>query len=171
MDLIKLTKITKLRDFQYRLLLNKLVTGVHLKKWGKKEDDTCSFCKSDVETVLHVLTLCPISKLIFNVILKKVGVNIEHVTCDAIMYNKLENDVRALPNLLCIWIKQYLYRKICEQKMPNVNEIIAEIDNYQECEWFSTKLNNKCTKHIKLWVKYKHELSEYIEENNIENAL
>ena len=43
-DLYKITKITKLRDFQYRLLLNKLVTNVHLYEWGRTDSELCQFC-------------------------------------------------------------------------------------------------------------------------------
>ena len=42
-NIYQFTISTKLRDFQYRLLLYKLVTNRHLKNWKIRTDDKCSF--------------------------------------------------------------------------------------------------------------------------------
>ena len=44
-NLYRATKVTKYRDFQYRLLLNKLVCNRELYKWEKRADDLCTFCR------------------------------------------------------------------------------------------------------------------------------
>ena len=56
---------TKLRSFQYRLMLGALVTNVQLKIYKIKDNDLCSFCKSEQETVLHLLFLCREVKIIW----------------------------------------------------------------------------------------------------------
>ena len=45
------TKVSKYRDFQYRLNLGKIITNCDLKEWGLVECDLCSFCKKERETL------------------------------------------------------------------------------------------------------------------------
>ena len=49
----KYMKIAKLLDFQYRPLLNKIVTSKHLFDWGKVESPNCFICDNQTETVIH----------------------------------------------------------------------------------------------------------------------
>ena len=41
----KMTKVSKLRDFQYRLLLGKIICNEELLSWGIKESNLCTFCE------------------------------------------------------------------------------------------------------------------------------
>ena len=43
------TKVVKLRDFQYRLCLGKIVTNSDLAEWNEKENDACTFCNNASE--------------------------------------------------------------------------------------------------------------------------
>ena len=47
------TGVMKLRSFQYRLLCRGIVTNVHLKRWGIKNSDMCTFAMSCLS---HILT-------------------------------------------------------------------------------------------------------------------
>ena len=51
-------KETKLADFQYRLLLNKVHCNNILKKWGVVRNDSCTFCNTALETPLHLFVQC-----------------------------------------------------------------------------------------------------------------
>ena len=51
------TYSVKLRDFQYRLLLNKLPTNAILHKWGIKTSERCDFC-NETQTLRHLLWEC-----------------------------------------------------------------------------------------------------------------
>ena len=48
----------KLRNFQYRLLLNKIFVNDTLCKWKIKANDTCEICNRDKQTIVHLLTHC-----------------------------------------------------------------------------------------------------------------
>ena len=52
-------KRVKLRDFQYRLLLGKVITNVDLFEWNLKEDPLCTFCERSCETLVHLYCECP----------------------------------------------------------------------------------------------------------------
>ena len=43
-DIKKLTYISKLRSFQYRLLRRAITTNIQLKHWSIKDSDLCSNC-------------------------------------------------------------------------------------------------------------------------------
>ena len=58
-NFIKDIKLSKLRNFQYRVLTRSLTTNVKCNKWDRNISPYCMFCKSDKETVAHILYLCP----------------------------------------------------------------------------------------------------------------
>ena len=59
----KLTRSTKLRYFQYRLLLRKIVTNLLRSKWDATIDNKCNFCKTEMETMVDLFWQCKIVKL------------------------------------------------------------------------------------------------------------
>ena len=48
------TKSTKLIVFQFKLLHRRLATNDFLKKVGIKDNDLCSFCKTEKESLIHL---------------------------------------------------------------------------------------------------------------------
>ena len=59
-------KITKLRDFQYRLLLKKIVTNVDLFEWNVVDTKICTWCNREDETLKHILYDCQFVQPIIN---------------------------------------------------------------------------------------------------------
>ena len=60
----KCTISTKLRDFQYRLLNQAVITNTHLFKWKIIQTDLCTFCEEQPESILHLLVKCKHSQLV-----------------------------------------------------------------------------------------------------------
>ena len=54
------TKVSKYRDFQYRLLLCKLVTNRILFEWNIKGIPLCTFCEEHIEDIDHLLYDCEV---------------------------------------------------------------------------------------------------------------
>jgi len=52
------TKSTKLIVFQFKLLHRRLATNDFLKKVGIKDNDLCSFCKTEKESLIHLFWSC-----------------------------------------------------------------------------------------------------------------
>ena len=71
--LYHITKNVKLRNFQYRLLLNKIITNVDLNAWKIIESSSCTFCGNQVETITHLLYSCPYATKIRNISVAKWG--------------------------------------------------------------------------------------------------
>ena len=56
------TKDTKLRWFQFRLIHRILSTNMYLHKIGLAQDNTCTFCRNNPESLIHLFGDCPISR-------------------------------------------------------------------------------------------------------------
>ena len=56
------TNVAKYRSFQFRLLLNAIITNKHLHAWGIKSSNLCYFCNMHIETVSHLFCDCTIIK-------------------------------------------------------------------------------------------------------------
>jgi hypothetical protein len=54
----KLTKNSKVLMTQYKIIHRILAVNHNLKKWEKKENETCDFC-SEIDTIEHFLYQCP----------------------------------------------------------------------------------------------------------------
>ena len=55
---LRCTKIMKLITFQFKLLRRRLATNDFLKKIGIKEDNMCTFCNIEVESLVHLFWFC-----------------------------------------------------------------------------------------------------------------
>ena len=65
-NISKYVSSTKLRDFQYRLLLYKIPLNCDLKQWGLINSDLCSFCQEDVEDFQHLFFDCQYTKEVWD---------------------------------------------------------------------------------------------------------
>ena len=74
-NLYKYMKISKYRDFQYRLLLGKIVTKEYLMQWGIAEDKKCTFCEVGTETISHIFYYCEKVREIHNIIYEFCEIN------------------------------------------------------------------------------------------------
>ena len=57
------TKITKIIVFQFKLLHRRLATNSFLTKINLKDNEQCTFCQNDKETLIHLFWTCEISTL------------------------------------------------------------------------------------------------------------
>ena len=57
------TKISKLIVFQFKLLHRRLVTNSFLTKINLKDNEQCTFCQNDMETLIHLFWTCNVSPL------------------------------------------------------------------------------------------------------------
>ena len=155
----------KMVDFQYRLLLNKLVFNEDLKKWGRSESDLCSFCNNASENVKHLLLECRIVKCIWRSLAEE---TVEAIKIDlkSIVLNKIHANPANIFNEICVIIKQFIYRCRCQGKQPVRWK--EEIDSIHECELYNSRWKHILDKHIKKWVKYKPELRMLISKENVD---
>ena len=114
------TNVVKLRNFQYRLLLDKIFCNKILTQWGIIKDPLCSFCKKEEETIQHTLFDC---KQVQN-IWEEVKLWCESKKVDftydkrAIIFNVADWPI-ALHSIV-ILVKQHIYTLRCKQQKVKV---------------------------------------------------
>ena len=150
-NLYVMANSTKLRDFQYRLLLNKIPCNVQLKAWKISESDLCTHRCGEPESIYHVLLECKYSKRIWNFI-QKLTPNIKiEFSKETTILNNVHPNKNHIINSLFIIVKQYLYRQRCLQKLPSINGIIYELKLAYNIEKYNAKKSLKMEKCEQRW--------------------
>ena len=70
--LMKATNSTRIRIFQYKLFNRILATNKYLKMINIKDDECCTFCKGEPETLVHLFWNCPKIKTFISLIKTKI---------------------------------------------------------------------------------------------------
>ena len=112
----KAVQNVKLKAFQYRLLLGKIVTNIDLKCWGKTDSDLCSLCKKLPETPRHLFYECEIVQPALDYIIKNCRKNniVVQWNCEKFILENICENVFSIYNELCIILKQLIYRCRCQ---------------------------------------------------------
>ena len=145
----------KYRDFQYRLLLDKIICNNQLVSWGiiESTEGNCEFCNHVSETVVHILFECPKVQALL-VLLRDMCIKCSQPHdwsyVDYIM-SDLSTKKYHIVNFISIFLKQYLYRCRCQKKQPNVSCFIRELEEYHYVEYVIAYSEGREKKHVKRW--------------------
>ena len=145
---------TQLRDFQYRLLNQAVITNTHLFKWKIIQADLCTFCEEQPESILHLLVKCKHSQFIWN----KLIVKLHTLTGIYIQFTEKEK-LLGITNfqyldlfvLILIITKQYLYACGCLKTMPSIEMLISKIKEIKHIEQHIAIKNNKINQFNLKW--------------------
>ena len=149
----QLTVIQKYRSFQYRMLMSAITTNIQLKKWGIKQEDDCTFCEKERETVKHLFYGCPEVQVVWDTttgIAKSLIPNSEwdHSYANIMLCRVSES--RAI-NLVCLTVKQYIYMKRCKKQRLNKDEVYTMIVKVKNMEKYQAVKNGKISKYLNKW--------------------
>ena len=165
----KTIKNAKLRAFQYRLLLNKIVTNIDLKKWKIISSDQCSLCKLAPETSIHLLYNCPVIQETveyIDSICNTCNIGVTWSVENFILGNIAENPFHII-NFMCIIAKQLVYRCRCMNTKFSITLFKQEMESIYDMELFNSKWNNKLGIHVRRWSPIKPGLIEMSTGENI----
>ena len=154
-DVYKVTNITKLRSFQYRMLHRSTITNIQLKKWGITDSDKCNFCKEEKETVLHTFVFCPeVAKLwiemeryMYNYSNRDITFDIEAVICNKF----ISQPVWHIKNLICLITKQYIYKQKCANVKLSHKQCQAYVRTIENNEKYYAIKRDLLKKHNRKW--------------------
>ena len=138
--LFLITKLTKFRDFQYRMLLGKLVTNADLYAWGTTECDRCTFCNNQSESLEHILWQCEYVREIRQLIVELCELcdcNIPRWK-DVLLNGVHEKDAHIL-NFVLVVAKQYVYRCKCLNVLPNIYQYKKELRYLYDIDLFNAR--------------------------------
>lgn len=148
------TRSTKLRDFQYRVLHSTLVTNDKLYKWGKINDESCSFCHNAPESITHLLVECATSKNLWNEVTEYIfsisGLRIVMTDVDKLMGIMGTGD-SCLLNLIIIIVKQYIYACRCKNVSPIIEIIKMKINDVCNAEKSIAIKKNAVDQYLNKW--------------------
>ena len=132
------TKSSKLRNFQFKFDHRRIATNSFLKQIRITEDDLCTFCKSDKETLYHLLWSCPISQNIWR------ALNAWFISCGLLNKNEEINQLLAvgfntescsiLLDLCSLITRYFLYTCKLQQTLPQLSAVIKIIHHHARLE-------------------------------------
>ena len=153
-NFLKWVKPTKLRNFQYRLLMNTLTTNVHRHKWRKEISELCTFCNESKEYVIHLLCECRHVRNLWRLLsrLTKQFLKIDHeYTVIEICLNNYKGKKVDIINLFIIVMKQYIYASKCFNEKPNFNDFMTRLARSHNHEKLHAAEIKKSKKIYKKW--------------------
>ena len=146
----KCTLNSKLRDFQFRLLHNAVITNTRLRQWGIVEDENCTFCRRSPESILHLLIECHYStqlgNSLFDYIEEIAGISIKPTKAEFFL-GILDGDLSHFYNNIMIIGKQYIYASRCLNKKPCFQVLIQKIRLEMKLQYLIAIQNEK----LDLW--------------------
>ena len=148
------TQRTKFRDFQYRLLLGKLVTNKDLFEWKLKLDSSCTFCKETEETTFHLLYDCPRVKPIVDFLLNVVCSDLEcTVYTDKwhYLFSHIVDSAKHVANFLCTVTKQFIYKTRCAGNAISLVKFKRELEYLYIIEGEIAKSEFRTNVHTRRW--------------------
>ena len=148
--LLQCTNITLFCDFQYRLNLNKIVTNNDLSSWGKHDTGLCTFCKTENETLKHLLFECTYSKKVIKHANTICGQNIDE-NYYKYVFNVVVEPGAHIVNFVTVFLKHFLYSCRCQKIKPSELMFEKKLEAHVETERFNAKREKTYTKFVKRW--------------------
>lgn len=153
----KITSSTKLRFFQYRILVRALTLNIHVAKWNSEVSPLCTFCDTSNETTIHIFAECVNIKTLW-LALKKwckyiYGISIQLTTKDIIL-NNFKGPHRELVNMFILLTKFYIYRCRVQKTKPNFSNLMVEINKIKSTEKITANMTGKTKQFEYKWVQY-----------------
>ena len=146
-NIYRTTNVTYLRNFQYRLLLNKIYANDILYKWGTVKSNRCNFCLKEVQTVIHMLCECnvikPLWAKIFDILQHEISMQ------DIILGNPSSS--KKIVNFVILVAKKYIFNCKCQDTMPTVKGLVAYLKYWENIERFNAYKTNTSTTHYEKW--------------------
>ena len=128
----RITIDTRLRSFQYCIILHGLVANKHLLRYKLRTDNLCTFCKREPESVTHLLYACNEIQKIWSYVSRKYNFDIG--TCEQVMFNTCVQQPERKENTIVLITKYFIYKKRCQNDNLNVAMLDVEIENYVQIE-------------------------------------
>ena len=148
------TTSNKLREFQYRILHSILTTNTTLKAWNIRNDDKCTFCQAEAETIKHLLLQCNHSRIIWDHVQEftqnRSGISVQFSDTEIILGISDSADLNIF-NLVNMAVKQYIYACRCKGILPFPLAAIEEISIIEKMEYSIALKNDKIDRHNEKW--------------------
>ena len=161
----KITEI-KMKWFQVRIIHRILATNVVLKYIGIRQDENCSFCNNEKDTIEHALWECPVSQLFWQLF-----TNLINDKCQNAVQFKLSKELVLFGidknividhtfHMILMLAKQYIYTCRMEESQPLLCVFRRKLLYRHKIECYNAKLNHSTQNLNNKWIHYKNILPE-----------
>ena len=153
-----LSDVTKIRNFQYRLLQRSITTNKDLCRWKIIESEMCTFCKSEIETVLHLFYYCDNAQRLWQrfAIFCKSEWNVQvKVDAAVVISNHFHKPIRHIINGVGLILKHYIYVKRCLNQQCHFDNFLIYLARIKNIEKYISVKNETIGKYVKKW--YAHD--------------
>ncbi len=155
--LYKITKSTKLQNFQYKLLHNIIPTNTFLCTIHIKDTDKCTFCKECPETVCHLFFCCTkvanFWKEVKDWIFNKTGIRI-HLVKQDILLGKPTGVI--ITELLILISKYYIYTSRVKEAPLKIEHYINKVKEIYHIEYEIAKTSQRVFQFRQRWAVMEH---------------
>ena len=139
-----ITNHSKLRSFQYRLLLHAIVTNRNVYNSGLIESGLCTFCQNASMTTRHLLYNCSVVQEFIKKAMQEINALITYDTLVEIdIQSFLFNNVRPNPshifNFLILVIKYFIYKCRCAKAVLSTHALKEELKLIRNIEKFNAE--------------------------------
>ena len=148
-----LTCDTKLRWFQYRLTHRILAVNSYLLKIGKRDNDLCSFCQAESETLLHLFCTCEVSILFWNLISDwlKNTLNIQMQLDNKTILFATTYYSRSVLNLILLLGRLHIHKMKMNGGLPSLGLFRDDLKRYYALGKFIFTTNGNSVKFNTRW--------------------
>ena len=144
----KVTNFVKLQSFQYRFMLRAIITiNVQLVKYKLRQSESCTFCNQQRESLLHLFYECYSIQPLWDWI----GTMSRSVTWKDVATVRVNENPKAVVNILVLAVKHYIYVTHCTLQKPNLESCKIYCKNIEKIEVCIANKNHKQNYHNKKW--------------------
>ena len=143
-----ITICTKLCLFQFKLLLNAILTNVRLKHMKIKSSDKCDFCGTETETLSHFFFNCEYIKQLWKYVSELLQVKLNLIN---IITNEAVESPRQVKNVIILIVKYHIFAMKCSGNIPSVNSVKKAIVKHHDIEYELAKEKGKLGQHEHKW--------------------
>ena len=147
----KLTVITKLRSFQYRLLHSAILTNIRLYYMKIKTTQLCESCNECTETYEHLFYRCKFVKRLWTYIERLTN---RHIAVKDVLLNRVDNKPSTAENTLILFTKYYVFKEKSLDKRISITSLINFLKESIVIEEGIAKNKLKLKIHNSKWVNY-----------------
>ena len=155
--IVRNTQEVKLKDFQFKINNHILVTKSFLYKINKTDNDRCSLCDRDSETISHLFYHCDKAKEFWSALKNWLQVN-GNINLDLTIKTVLffKNKENKILNHLLILARYFIYKTKFITNYITIETFLSYLRRTYQTKKYISRLHNKHEKFQCKWSKLSH---------------
>ena len=142
-------------------MLNAIITNIQLHWYKIKDNNYCTFCEKEQETILHLFYSCPHVQRLWTYV-KSLHSNFNDLDAQAVLFNTVRSNPKFVENCITLIAKFYIYNSRCMKQELSIYALKQAIIEYRDIEKSIASKNQKLDKHAQKWQDITCKNSHYL---------